>query len=121
MVLHRHGYFRRQRKRRRRLQRDFWKLRFDGLTHHGQYHYSGTSCDGSGKGLLLTNAVVVTLLFQDYLPTPQFLVSSFKHSAPSSQLPAPGLWLWALVLAKCLPLRIIQTEKGFDITLKIEV
>ena len=59
MVLHRHGNFRCQRKRRRRLQRNFWQLRFDGFAYHGQYDRSGAARDGGGERLLLTHAVEV--------------------------------------------------------------
>ena len=59
MVLHRYGYFRRQRKRRRCLQRDFWQLRFDGFTHHGQYDHFSAARNGGGESLLLTHAVEV--------------------------------------------------------------
>ena len=63
MVLHRYGYFRRQRQCRRRLQRDFWKLRFDGFAHHGQYDHFGAARDGGCERLLLAYAVVVGILW----------------------------------------------------------
>ena len=59
MVLHRHGYFRRQRKRRCCLQRDFWQLRFDGVAYHGQYDHFSAARDGGRERLLLTHAVEV--------------------------------------------------------------
>ena len=68
MVLHRHGYFRRQRKRRRRLQRDFWKLWFDGFAYHGQYDHSGAARDGGCERLLLTHAIEVRAHSAAYPP-----------------------------------------------------